>query len=113
MAVPIKEVKRELRRAKGIVSVAATNLGISATALHRRIQRNKSLQLVKWEAREGIIDMAEAKLFKAINAEDWRAVKYTLSTLGKKRGYVERVETMDIEVEKKQVFKIDDLVIEF
>ena len=113
MAVPIKEVKRELRRAKGIVSVAATNLGISPTALHRRIHRNKSLQLVKWEAREGIIDMAEAKLFKLINGDDFRAIKYTLSTLGKSRGYVERVESQDLTPQKKQVFIIGEQVIEF
>ena len=113
MGVPIKQVKNELRRARGIVSVAAKNLGISDTALHRRIQRNKSLQAVKWEAREGILDMAEAKLFKAVSDEDWRAVKYILSTLGKHRGYVERVESKEVGKTKKQVFKIGQQVIEF
>lgn len=109
----MKEVKSELRRARGIVSVAAKNLGISDTALHRRIQRNKSLQAVKFEARETIIDMAEAKLFKAVNDEDWRAVKYILSTLGKHRGYVERVESKEVGKAKKQVFKFGNQVIEF
>ena len=113
MAVPLKEVKAELRRTKGIVSVAAQNLGISDTALYRRIQRNKSLQKVKWEAREQVVDMAEAKLFKMVNGEDFRAIKYTLSTLGKKRGYVERVEQEQVGEGKKQVFKFGDIVIEF
>lgn len=113
MAVPLKEVKAALRKSKGIVSVAAKNLGISDTALYRRIQRNKSLQNVKWEAREGVVDMAEAKLFKLINGDDFRAIKYTLSTLGKSRGYVERVESQDLTPQKKQVFIIGEQVIEF
>lgn len=113
MAVPIKLVKQELRRTKGIVSVAAKNLGISDTALHRRIQRNKSLQAVKVAAREEILDMAEAKLFKQVNEEKQWAIKYTLSTLGKKRGYVERIEQEQVGKVKKQVFKFGDTVIEF
>ena len=113
MAVPIKEVKKALKAKKGIVSDAAKVLGISATALHRRIQRNKSLQLVKWEARESIIDMAEQGLITNLRTKKPWAIKYTLSTLGKSRGYVERVETQELAPAKKQVFVIDDLVIDF
>lgn len=113
MATPIEDVKDELRKAKGIVSVAAKNLGITRNALDRRIQRNKTLQKIKRDARETIIDLAEAKLYKAINNEDFRAIKYTLSTLGKERGYVERVEQEQVGEAKKQIFKFGDIAIEF
>ena len=36
--------------------------------------------------------MAEGKLFKAVQGEDLQAVKYLLSTKGKRRGYTERQE---------------------
>lgn len=113
MATRMEDVKRELRDARGIVSVAAHNLGITRSALDRRIQRNAGLQKIKAESRDTIIDYAESKLFKAIKNEDWRAIKYTLSTLGKSRGYVERTETKEISKTKKQVFKFGDTVIEF
>ena len=113
MAVPMKQVKKALQQKKGIVSDAAKILGISATALHRRIQRNKSLQVVKWEARESIIDMAESGLITNLRTKKPWAIKYTLSTLGKSRGYVERQEVQEIEPAKKQLIIIDELVIEF
>ena len=57
--------------------------------------------------------MAEAKLFKALNGEKEWAIKYTLSRLGKHRGYTERIETEEVGKVKKQVFKFGDTVIEF
>ncbi len=113
MAVPIKEVEQALITARGIVTVAAQNLGISRTALHRRIQRNKKLQKTKLQARETVIDLAEVKLYNAINSGKEWAIKYALSRLGKSRGYTERIETIDKTPDKKQVIKIGDAKIEF
>ena len=113
MGIPAKEIGIEIRKSKGIVSVAANNLGVTRNALHRRIQRSKRLQKVKWEARETIVDIAEGKLFKALTNDDWRAIKFTLATLGKDRGYVERLETEEKGETKKQIFKFGDQIIQF
>ena len=57
--------------------------------------------------------MAEGKLILAIDNDDWRAIKYVLSTLGKDRGYVERLETEEKGKTKKQIFKFGDQIWEF
>ena len=87
MAIPIKIVKTAILRANGIISLAAENLKISRTALHRRIQRNKSLQETLYEAREKNIDFMETKTLKLAAQDYWPAIRYYLSTQGKHRGY--------------------------
>ncbi len=44
------------------------------------------------DAVQGSIDMAQSKLMVLIEREDWRAIRYMLSTLGKDRGFTERQE---------------------
>jgi hypothetical protein len=43
--------------------------------------------------REKILDMADAGLYKAVKDGDLAAIKWLQSTQGKKRGYVEKVQT--------------------
>jgi len=44
------------------------------------------------EERQGIVDLAEAKLIEQVKGGNWHAIRWVLATLGKDRGYVERVE---------------------
>ena len=53
---------------------------------------NEAMQLAILEAREALIDMAEAGLDRLLAEGDFRAINLTLRTLGKNRGYVERVD---------------------
>jgi hypothetical protein len=56
------------------------------------IERHPDLQAIVHEERDGVIDVAEGALQRAVlNGEAW-AVSFTLKTIGKTRGYVERVE---------------------
>lgn len=90
MAIPIETVKTALGMAKGIISVAAANLGISRQALHKRINNNKTLKEALYQAKETNKDFAEGKLLNAINADNLGAIKYYLSTQAKDRGYQTR-----------------------
>jgi len=42
------------------------------------------------DARETMVDLAQSKLYDAVERGEWPAVHYTLSTLGKDRGFTTR-----------------------
>lgn len=117
MATALKDVKKAIREHRGNVTNAAATLGISRVALSYRISHNPKLkEIVKAERvnkREEKVDIAESNIETMLNSKDWRATRYILSTLGRNRGYVERQEIEEIADSKKQVFKINDLIIEF
>lgn len=96
-----EQVADALERSKGLVSVAARSLGCDTNTIRRYIAKYVSVQKAKDEAREGIKDLAEARLFQAIDRGEPWAVGMLLRTVGKDRGYVERHE-----VENDGVIKV-------
>lgn len=94
----INEFIKAIEDSNGIAAIAANMLGISRTALYKRINRNKKLEEALKIARATNIDYAESKLIKHMNKPDMdavslSAVKYFLSTKGKDRGYYTKIET--------------------
>jgi hypothetical protein len=86
-----KEVEDKLRELSGNMFVTAQALGVSRRALYYFVKKHGLEEIVQ-EARESMTDIAETSLKRAvINGEAW-AVCFTLKTLGKSRGYVERVQ---------------------
>ncbi|MBN1136715.1 MAG: hypothetical protein JXM73_09015, partial [Anaerolineae bacterium] len=51
------------------------------------IKRHPEVREAWIDARETMVDMAESKLHAAVERGVWRAIRYTLSTLGRDRGY--------------------------
>lgn len=86
------EVIDALIAAKGIVTKAAERLGCTDITVHNYIKRFDSVREARDRAREQTIDLAESKLFLAIENGDQRAIEFYLRTVGKSRGYTERVE---------------------
>jgi hypothetical protein len=86
------EVIRALRKYKGAVHLAAEKLGVSARTMWRYIRRWKDVRAVLREERGKFLDVAEGKLRAAVNKGNLGAIMFTLKTLGKRRGYVERTE---------------------
>lgn len=81
---------------QGIVTQVAKALGVSRNAIYDAGKRWASVAVALEDAKhdydETVLDEAEIKLREAVrNGESW-ALKYVLSTKGKKRGYVERQE---------------------
>lgn len=89
----IESIEAELRKTKGMVAIAARQLGLTRQGLYFRINRSARLQQLLQEEREVVTDSAELKLYQAIMNGDMIAVKYYLSTQGRTRGYVIRTET--------------------
>ena len=87
-----KEIAKALQDAGGVVTDAAKALGYTRKAVWERCKNNPELQAIIDDAREGTCDIAEAMLRKAVlKGKSW-AVCFALKCLGKRRGYVERVE---------------------
>lgn len=85
-----KQIQDALQQTKGMVYIAARQLGCSPNTIKARIAKSVKLQgLVESEAGT-VIDTAELKLFQSIMDGDLGAIKYMLSTKGKDRGYVEK-----------------------
>lgn len=87
-----EEVSQTIRDANGMVSSAARKLGVSRKTIYNYINRYVTVKEALDEAREELLDMTEAQLFKAIKGGNVTAIMFTLKTIGKDRGYVERVQ---------------------
>jgi len=88
-----KDVSAALVEARGVKAAAARHLGCSRNTIERYITLYPTVREAYELARAELIDLAESKLVEQLEAGEWPAVKYTLSTLGKDRGYVERSES--------------------
>ena len=86
------QVIAAIKANRGLISGAATALGCEPITVRRYADRHPTVAAALYEAREAMLDVAEASLFKQIGAGEGWAVKYYLSTQGKSRGYVERQE---------------------
>jgi hypothetical protein len=81
-----------LRETKGMVYLAAQNIGCEADTIYNRAKQCKEIAALIEEERGKVIDKAELKLFDAIQAGEPWAIRMVLATIGKHRGYVERQE---------------------
>lgn len=87
-----QEMAEALEAANGLTATAAEFLGCSQSTVHAAMKRHPSLMELHQIKRDIVIDRAEDKLFEAIQEGEAWAVKYALSTIGKRRGFTERTE---------------------
>jgi len=87
-----KAIVEALQATAGRVVEAAEKLGCSREHLHRRIRGNPALQEALDAARQRLIDLAEGELVKKVKRGNLTAIIFLLKTLGRDRGYSERVE---------------------
>lgn len=90
--VPEKEIAVLLAKHFGNISHVARLLGVDRSNLHLRINKSKKLKQITEDARERIVDDAEDALHAAVLQKEAWAVCFTLKTLGKSRGYIEKQE---------------------
>ena len=84
------EIERALREAKGMVYLAARQLGCHPDTIKARLKTSPQLRAVLESEDELVTDTAELKLYQAIiTGEPW-AIQYRLSRKGKARGYGEQ-----------------------
>jgi len=87
-----QEIIDALKATNGLVSLAAKRLGCTAQTIYNRAKRVKAVQEAIDEARAEIVDLAELGLRAAVvDREPW-ALALVVKTLGRDRGYVERIQ---------------------
>ncbi len=87
-----KEVVAALAKA-GTKLGAANILGCHRDTITTYMRRDPEIADAVHEARENLIDIAESGLMRNVSDRHPASIFFTLKTLGKDRGYVERTET--------------------
>lgn len=86
------EVCAALSATNGMVYLAAKRLGCGPSSIYRRMDKSAKVKSVVDDSRGELLDTAETALKSAVIAKEGWAVCFTLKTIGKERGYVERSE---------------------
>jgi len=87
----VKDMVAALHASKGMVYVAARQLGCAANTIYNYAKRHQSVQDAIDFERGMMLDVAEIALWKAIqNGEGW-AISLALRTIGRSRGYIEKI----------------------
>lgn len=86
------EMCKALTSFNGMVYLAAKHLGCAPSAIYRRMEKSARVREVVDNSRGELLDVAETALKAAVTAKEGWAVCFTLKTIGKDRGYVERQE---------------------
>lgn len=81
-----------LKAAKGMVYVAAKQIGCTPETIYQRLKRSPELATLHESLHGEIGDIAELRLYKAIQDGEHWAITFYLRTKGRHRGYVERNE---------------------
>jgi|SRR5581483_11462813 len=82
-----------LKKKKGLVYLAAKSIGCTPQAIYHRMKEEPEVKQAVEDARGQVVDVAEEKLFAAVQGKQPWAIGMVLRTLGKDRGYVERSES--------------------
>lgn len=91
-----KALIEALEKSLGIVSTACNQVGVSRTTFYEYYKTDDDFREQVDATAETALDYVESKLFKRIDKGSDAATIFYLKTKGKKRGYVERVETKDV-----------------
>jgi hypothetical protein len=76
-----------IRANKGLLSHAADALGVSRQSVSNMVARHEKVAKAVHEAREGLLDTTEKKLFEKVEDGNLQAILFVASTLGRRRGY--------------------------
>jgi len=87
-----KKVLAAIKGSGGIVTTIANRLGSDWHTAKKLSQKWESTRQAYTDERETILDMSETTLLKSIKEGDTQSAKWMLSTLGRERGFKERVE---------------------
>lgn len=96
----------------GTISGAAIILGCDRSTVATYQNKHPEIRAAVIEAKEKLLDIAESELMKNVKRGHPSSVFFTLKTLGKNRGYVERVESTGAEGGPIEISKITRTIID-
>jgi hypothetical protein len=86
------QVASALKATKGMVYLAAQNLHCSPNTIMTYCKKYPSVEQAKIDARGEVLDEAELRLLAAIRRDEPWAISFYLKTVGRGRGYGERLD---------------------
>jgi hypothetical protein len=96
MGAPLKfkphQIVHALNETRGMIYLAAERLGCEADTVYNYAKRYASVREAIARHRGRTTDIAELKLYQAINEGEAWAVQFYLKTQGRDRGYVEKLD---------------------
>lgn len=103
----VEEIARALLEHRGLYAPAAQSLGASRATIARYVDEYPELKDAVRTAREAQIDFAESQLFAAIKDREPWAIAFYLKTQAKHRGYIERSESVRINIDVSLVQRLE------
>ena len=92
------QVAAALLECRGMMYLAAKRLGCDPETIRNYCKRYQTVEQAKQDARGELLDMAELKLWAAVQRGEAWAIAFALKTLGRNRGFVEKLDlTLQIE----------------
>jgi hypothetical protein len=92
MKYTVEQMVEAIKGSGGLVSVIAQRLGCGRATVYRYVSRYQSVREALDSERAVLLDRAESELFRLIGEGNVQAIIFALKTLGKDRGYTERVD---------------------
>lgn len=90
----LPQLIQALKLSGGMISVAAEKLSCSRQTIYSYLEKYPELREAKEDIEDKMLDLVEAKLISKINEGDMTGIIFYLKTKGKRRGYIERTETI-------------------
>jgi len=87
-----KKFRKAVVDSGGIISTIAHRCEVARNTVYKFVEHHPDMKDLIDDETERILDLAENKLFSKVSSGESWAIKYLLSTKGKKRGYIERSE---------------------
>ena len=98
----LKDILAALKRCNGQVNLASQQLGCDRDTIYARAKEHPIIRETIDAIRDEMVDIAEVGLRKAVLDGDLDAIKFTLKTIGKHRGYYEKY---NIEVDLRKLLE--------
>ncbi len=87
-----QQVADAITAAKGMITIAARQLNCDVDTILNYCKRYAMCEKAKKGARDEILDEAELRLVKAIRRDEAWAIAFCLKTIGRSRGYGDRLD---------------------
>jgi hypothetical protein len=88
----VKQMVAALHAAKGMLTIAAQHLQCDVDTVLNYCRRYPAVEAAKRRARDEVLDEAELRLWAAIRRDEAWAITFCLKTIGRSRGYGERLD---------------------
>ena len=88
----VQQVITVLHATRGMVYLAAKQLQCNPQTIMNYCKKFPSVEAAKHDARGELLDIAEIKLWAAVQRDEAWAIAFALKTLGRHRGYFERLD---------------------